>query len=153
MDQIAQYVGNRWMAILSSILRVFRRNWGRFGLLFVNLAFWGFFAWKAEGFLTEFNIYTLLRFASIQITIGMAQMVALSAGELDLSVGAIGGVVAMFAGGLMEVLGLPPLLAAGLGLLLAALAGVINGLLITRTGINSFVITLATSSIFSGLML
>ncbi len=141
------------MTTLNSILRTFRRNWGRFGLLLVNLAFWAFFAWKGGGFLTEYNLYTLLRFAAIQITIGFAQMVALSAGEMNLSVGAIGGVVAMFSGGLMEVLGVPPLFAAALGLLLGTVAGLINGLLITRTGINSFIITLATSSIFTGLML
>jgi ribose transport system permease protein len=94
-----------------------------------------------------------LRFASVEITIAFAQMVALSAGEMNLSIGAIGGMVAMFVGGMMEVLGLPPLVAITLGLILAVLLGLINGLLITRTGINSFIITLATSSIFTGLML
>jgi len=79
-------------------------------------------------------------------------MVMFSAGEMNLAVGSIGAVVALFAGGLMQVLGLPPLLAVAAGLSLALVAGAFNGFLEIRTGINSFIITLATSSMFSGLM-
>jgi ribose transport system permease protein len=135
------------------MVNALKRSWTRYGLSLVVFAFWLFFVWRAEGFLTEFNMFTLLRFAAVQITIAFAQMVALSAGEMNLSIGAIGGMVAMFAGGMMEMLGMPPLAAIALGLLLSTILGLINGLLITRTGINSFVITLATSSIFTGIML
>ena len=48
---------------------------------------------------------------------------------------------------------MPPLIAIAAGLTLAVILGLINGFLITRTGINSFIITLATSSIFTGIML
>ena len=41
--------------------------------------------------------------------------------------------------------------AIGAGLLVGAAAGLVNGLLITRTGINGFVITLATASAFTGI--
>lgn len=135
------------------MINTLKRSWSRFGLLLVVLAFWAFFIWQAEGFLTEFNMFTLIRFASVQITIAFAQMVALSAGEMNLSIGAIGGIVAMFVGGMMEVFGIPPLPAIAVGLALAVILGFLNGFLITRTGINSFIITLATSSIFTGIML
>jgi len=130
-----------------------KKGWSRFGLLLVTVAFWMFFAIKAEGFLTEYNLFTLIRLASVQITIGFAQMVALSSGEMNLSVGAIGGGVAMLAGGLMEVYGLSPVWAVLLGILLAFVLGYINGSLVIRTGINSFIITLATTSVYTGLML
>ncbi len=123
------------------------------GLLLVNLLFWTLFTLGAPAFLSDYNLYTLLRFVSIQIVIGLSQMVALSVGEMNLAVGSIGAVVALFTGGLMQVLGVPPFLAAIAGFGLALLAGAINGLLVVRTGINSFIITLATSSMFSGLML
>lgn len=129
------------------------RLWSRLGLLLVNLVFWVLFALAAPGFLSEYNMFTLLRFVSIQIVIGLSQMIALSVGQMNLAVGAIGAVVALLTGGLMQVLGVPPLLAAFGGLGLALLAGAINGLLVVRTGINSFIITLATSSMFTGLML
>lgn len=125
----------------------------RFGLLIVIFLFWLFFAWQAEGFNSEFNIFTMLRLASVQTMIAFAQMVALTAGEMNLAVGAIGGMVAMFVGGLLQLLGLSPSVAILLGLLLAAFTGFLNGMLVTKTGINSFIITLATSSIFTGLML
>lgn len=130
-----------------------RKSWSRYGLLLITMLFWLFFIWRAEGFLTEFNMFTLIRFAAVEITIAFSQMVALSAGEMNLSVGAIGGIVAMFVGGMMELFGFPPLVAISVGLLLATLLGLLNGLLIVRTGINSFIITLATSSIFTGIML
>jgi len=136
-----------------AVINTLKRSWSRFGLLLVLMAFWAFFIWRAEGFLTEYNLFTLVRFASVQVMIAFAQMLALSAGEMNLSIGAIGGMVAMFAGGMMEILGVPPLIAITAGLTLAVILGLINGFLITRTGINSFIITLATSSIFTGIML
>src|SRR5512133_1806167 len=129
------------------------RVWSRLGLLLVNVAFWVLFALGAPGFLSDYNLFTLLRFMSVQVVIGLSQMVALSVGEMNLAVGAIGAVVALFTGGLMQVFGVPPILAAIAGLGLALVAGAINGLMVVRTGINSFIITLATSSMFTGLML
>src|SRR5512133_1328289 len=129
------------------------RLWSRLGLLLVNVAFWTLFAISAPGFLGDYNLFTLLRFTSIQVVIGLSQMVALSVGEMNLAVGAIGAVVALFTGGLMQVFGVPPIVAAIGGFGLALVAGAINGLMVVRTGINSFIITLATSSMFTGLML
>ena len=132
---------------------ILRRNSPRLGLLAVTIAFWVWFAIFATGFTSDFNMFTLLRFAAVQITIAFGQMIALSAGEMNLSLGAIGGAVAMCAGGLMEMLHLDPLLAIPIALALGALMGAVNGLLTVRTGINSFVITLATASVYTGLML
>jgi ribose transport system permease protein len=132
---------------------ILKRNSSRLGLLAVTIAFWVWFSLFASGFTSDFNLFTLLRFAAVQVTIAFGQMIALSAGEMNLSLGAIGGGVAMCVGGLMEVFGLDPLLAIPIGLALGALMGMLNGFLIVRTGINSFVITLATASVFTGLML
>ena len=132
---------------------IFRRNSPRLGLLAVTVGFWLWFAVFATGFTSDFNMFTLLRFAAVQVTIAFGQMIALSAGEMNLSLGAIGGAVAMCAGGLMEIFHLDPLLAVPIGLGLGALLGATNGFLVVRTGINSFVITLATASVYTGLML
>jgi ribose transport system permease protein len=74
----------------------------------------------------------------------------LAIGQLSLSVGAIGGMAAVLTGGIMELWGVPTLAAIAIGLLIGVAAGAANGLLITRTGINGFVITLATASAFTG---
>jgi ribose transport system permease protein len=59
--------------------------------------------------------------------------------------------VAIIFGGAMEIYGLPICAAVALALAIGALAGLINGLLIARTGINAFIITLATASAFTGI--
>jgi ribose transport system permease protein len=130
-----------------------RLNQSMLGLLAVTIVFWASFAIFAQGFLSDFNLFTLLRFAAVQVVVAFGQMIALSAGEMNLSLGAIGGAVAMCAGGLMEVFSLSPFLAIPIALALGALLGSVNGVLTVRTGINSFVITLATASVFTGLML
>lgn len=101
-------------------------------------------------FLTEFNFYVLLRGIAVTLTVAYAQLVVLVVGQLNLSVGATGGMVAVCTGGMMEVWGFPTFIAIGLGLLLGLAAGLANGLLTTKTGINGFIITLATASAFTG---
>jgi ribose transport system permease protein len=102
-------------------------------------------------FLTDLNAYVLLRGISITLIVAFAQLVVLAIGQLSLSVGAIGGMTAVLTGGMMEVWGVATPVAIGAGLLVGAAAGLVNGLLITRTGINGFVITLATASAFTGI--
>ena len=102
-------------------------------------------------FLTDFNAYVLLRGIAITLIVALAQLLVLAIGQLSLSVGAIGGMTAVLTGGMMEVWGVATPAAIGAGLLVGAAAGLVNGLLITRTGINGFVITLATASAFTGI--
>jgi ribose transport system permease protein len=104
----------------------------------------------SPAFLTEFNLYVLLRSFCVALVVAFAQMVTLGVGQLNLSIGALGGLVAIAVGGVMEKLGFPIALAVGVGLLIGAGGGLANGLLTVRTGINGFIITLATASVFTG---
>ncbi|HET8522257.1 MAG TPA: ABC transporter permease [Thermomicrobiales bacterium] len=104
-----------------------------------------------RNFLTEFNLYVVLRGVAVTLIVAYAQMVVLSVGQMNLAVGAAGGMVAVMTGGMMEVWGLPTLLAIAAGLLIGTAAGFVNGMLTTRTGINGFIITLATASAFGGI--
>ncbi|MCB1501907.1 MAG: ABC transporter permease [Bauldia sp.] len=107
----------------------------------------------APNFLTEFNIYVMLRSFCVALLVGFAQMVTLGVGQMNISVGALGGLVAISLGGMLEVLGFPLVLAVPLAILIGALGGLINGVLTVRTGINGFIITLATASAFTGINL
>jgi ribose transport system permease protein len=107
----------------------------------------------APNFLTEFNIYVMLRSFCVGLLVGFAQMVTLGVGQMNIAVGALGGLSAIAFGGMMEVWHFPILLAALLTLTLGALGGLINGMLTVRTGINGFIITLATASAFTGINL
>jgi ribose transport system permease protein len=107
----------------------------------------------SPAFLTEFNLYVLLRSLCVALVVAFAQAVTLAVGQMNLSVGALGGLVAIAAGGMMERLGLPIAIAIPLALALGAGGGLLNGLLTVRTGINGFIITLATASAFTGINL
>ncbi len=126
--------------------------WDRFGLLAVVLGSWLFFASSANGFTSEFNINAFSRSVSIWIVIGLSQMVVLAIGQMNICVGAIGGVTAMVLGWLLQGWGLPWPIAVVLAVLAGSGLGVINGVLIVKTRINAFIVTLGTMSVFTGLM-
>ena len=105
----------------------------------------------APNFLTEFNLYVMLRSLSVGLLVAFAQMVTLGVGQMNIAVGALGGLTAIIFGATMELYGFPLLLAIPLALGIGALGGLINGLLTARTGVNAFIITLATASSFTGI--
>ena len=122
--------------------------------LLVILMLLGFaFSVKSSGFLSNFNLFVLGRTLAVDIVIGFSQMVVLATGGMNLSVGSIGVCVVMCAGYLMQVLGLPVPIACLLALLLGGALGWLNGFAIAKSGVNSFVITLASANLFSGAML
>jgi ribose transport system permease protein len=123
------------------------------GLLVAILIGAAVLAVLAPNFLTEFNIYVMLRSFCVALLVGFAQMVTLGVGQMNIAVGALGGLVAISLGGMLEVLGVPLVLAVPLALQIGALGGLINGVLTVRTGINGFIITLATASAFTGINL
>lgn len=104
-------------------------------------------------FLSPFNIFTLTRNLAIDTVIGFAMMVVLACGHMNLAVGSIGVSVIMTTGWLLEGIGLPIPLAIAGGLAAGGVLGWVNGVLTVKTGIHSFVITLATASLYFGAML
>ncbi|MEO0386973.1 MAG: ABC transporter permease [Pseudomonadota bacterium] len=70
--------------------------------------------------------------------------------EIDLSVGAIVALAAL-AVGLAAGQGAPAPVLVGVGLLTGLLCGMFNGLLVTRIGVPSIVITIGTMSLFRGI--
>jgi ribose transport system permease protein len=79
-------------------------------------------------------------------------MVVLAVGGMNLAVGSIGVCAAMATAG-MQAAGFPLPVSIVLGLASGALLGALNGIVVVRTGLNSFMVTLATMSIYFGIML
>jgi len=104
-------------------------------------------------FLSTYNLFVTGRDLSILLLVALAQMIVLSLGQMNLSIGSIGGLVAIIESGLMVRFGVPVALALVAGLVLGIVCGVFNGLLVYWTKINSFVLTLGTSYVFAGLNL
>jgi ribose transport system permease protein len=101
-----------------------------------------------KGFLEPTNLLNIVRQTAMISIMAVAMTFVLSAGEIDLSVGAVAGLasittaLAIASGGI--VFGI------GAGLLTGISVGMINGLLTTRIGIPSFLTTLAMMGIAKG---
>jgi len=136
-----------------SLLGLLTRGPAQLGLLIILLILWAVFTSLAPGFLSRFNLNSMGRSVAIDVVVGFAQMVVLATGGMNLSVGAIGVCCVMAAGYLMQMAGLPIPVAILLTLAFGGLLGALNGLAIVKTGVNSFIVTLASASLFSGGML
>lgn len=101
-------------------------------------------------FLTPYNIDVILVGFCLTVVVALGQGVIIAIGHMNLALGAIGCLVAIAFGGSMQVWGFPVWAAVPFGLFIGALCGFINGWLTYRSGLTSFIITLATLSIFKG---
>lgn len=104
----------------------------------------------APNFLTTHNITTILKGASLNAIVAIGFTVIFILGQLDLSIGA----VVMLCG--MLTIGLQPEIGwAGsftISILAGAAVGLFNGLLVVKAKINSFIVTLGTMTVVTGLM-
>jgi ribose transport system permease protein len=136
---------------MSSGMRLLLGN--EFGLAVLILLTVAVFALTLDGFTSPFSIYTIGRQIGIDTMIGLAMMAVIVTGGLDLSVGAIGVCAAMLFGWLMQVMGVPVPVAVPLAVLFGASLGFVNGFTVVMSGVHSFIITLASMSIFFGVMI
>ena len=109
-----------------------------------------FFSIRAENFLSLVSLTNILTIASIKgiFVVGVAMLMI--SGEFDLSVGSILA-VATFVFALSLEGGMAPLAALVLALAVSAVLGGVNGLIVIRTGIPSFIATLGTMLAFRGI--
>ncbi|QIE43852.1 ABC transporter permease [Meridianimarinicoccus aquatilis] len=101
-----------------------------------------------KGFLNPNNLLNIVRQTAMIAVMAIAMTFVLSAGEIDLSVGAVAGLASVTTAMAIDVGGLFFGVAAGLATGIAV--GVFNGLLTTRIGIPSFLTTLAMMGIAKG---
>jgi D-xylose transport system permease protein len=102
-------------------------------------------------FLSPGNLVNLLIQGAPYIILGMAEVFVLLLGEIDLAVGFTGAVAAVITA--WTVFSVPWWIAIILGLATGAALGLLFGLLITRLGLPSFVVTLAGLLGLQGLMI
>ena len=127
-----------------------RAAWGAaipLALLWIALIF------ASPYFLTEVNLHNIFLQASIIGVLAFGSTVAMIAGEIDLSVGALEGFTAVIAAITAVQFGLPWPLGVFAAIACGALIGLANGLITTWIGVPSFITTLATLGITSGLAL
>ena len=121
----------------------------RFGPLLAFVIIFLVLSVTSKSFLTVSNLLNVALQTSVNamLAIGMT-FVILTAG-IDLSVGSTLAFSSAVAAGLM-VAGTNPWLAAIIGLLVGAIAGIINGLFVAYGGLAPFIVTLGTLTLFRG---
>jgi len=105
---------------------------------------------KPDTFLTYFNIRSILSNKSVQALAALSVFIPMTANQFDLSAGFNIGISQVFAIGL-QAQGLPWWAAVIAVVLMGAFVGLLNGLLVTRIKINSFIATLGTGTVLYGL--
>jgi simple sugar transport system permease protein len=103
-------------------------------------------------FATRETFVSILSVAAELGIVGVGVTLLMIGGHFDLSVGAVIGLSSFVVSYFVNDLGAPPAVAFGSAFLVSIGLGAINGLLVVRTGLHSFVITLGTYFVYRGLL-
>jgi D-xylose transport system permease protein len=106
-------------------------------------------------FLSPGNVVNLLQQSAVFMVLAMAECFALLLGDIDLSIGFVGPVGGAIAVQLVQptTTGWPWWAAIIVALLACALIGAVQGTLVTRLRLPSFIVTLAGLLVFNGVLL
>ncbi len=120
------------------------------GLLLISILFQSL----NSNFLSAGNLVNLLIQGAVYMLLAMGEVFALLLGEIDLSIGFVSGIGGVVAAELVkQSTGWPWWAAVLVALLFCAAIGAVQGTIITRLGLPSFVVTLAGLLGFQGVML
>jgi simple sugar transport system permease protein len=120
--------------------------------LLITIALFAYFAIRTTDFLTTISLSSVVGYAGPFGALAVGQVLVLVLGEIDLS----SGQVFLLSPWVMYWLwgvGVPVGFAMVCGLLCASAVGLINGIVMTRLNVPSFVTTLATNFVLFGLVL
>lgn len=101
-------------------------------------------------FFTSKNLFNTLRWTALFGIISVGVSFVIITGGIDLSIGSVIALVASLLTVLLRQFGMPPVVGTLLVLALAALLGLAHGLMITKVGLQPFVVTLCGLLIYRG---
>lgn len=122
----------------------------RYGIVLMLLALIVYFSFGSEYFLTGGNIVNVLRQSAVTGISAVGLTYIMLTGGIDLSIGAVIGLTAVTAASCMAKLGMHPLLACIISLLLGLLIGFINGVLVNYVEIPALIATLGVMTSVRG---
>lgn len=106
-----------------------------------------------ERFFTAFNLSLIMQQVTIIGFLACAQTLIILTAGIDLSIAAIMVLASVVAGKFAVILGVPSVIALPAGFLVGTLAGLLNGLIVTRLRLPPFIVTLGTWNIFFALVI
>ena len=127
-----------------------RIEWRLIVLVAAMTAIAALFGWLNPYYLSWQNALDICRQGALLAITALGVNLVIVCGEIDLSAGAVVGLVSVAVPGFFD-LGLPTPVVVVLALLLGAAAGLANGLIVHRLLVPSFLATLGTMAIYRGL--
>ena len=126
----------------------------KYTMILILLLVVAFFAWRTGGkILMPQNITNIISQNAYVFVLAAGMLLCiLTGGNIDLSVGSVAALTGLFTAKMM-IVGVPVPLALIAGILIGTFFGFINGMLVNKTGLHPFIITLGTQSIFRGITL
>ena len=110
------------------------------------------FSILSPNFLTQQNILNILQQSSINACVALGMTLVIIAGGIDLSVGPTAAIAAVVVAVLMAA-GVPIAVAIPLALIVGMAAGAFNGILVAYGGLQPFIVTLGTLSLYRAIAL
>lgn len=129
------------------VLAWFRQN---IGILIGLAALMAIVSLFSESFFTASNMWNILRQISTNALLAFGMTFVILIGGIDLSVGPLLAFSGVFAAYVMGTLGWPIWAAIAGSIILCSMVGMLNGVIVTKTGIAPFVVTLSVQQIFRG---
>ncbi len=145
----ATAVADERLARVSPVNRALKRP--EVGALIAALAIFVFFAVTTDTFATPAGASTWLQTSSTIGIMAVAVALLMIGGEFDLSAGVMTGFTGLVVGVLTTQYGLNIWVAVLVSLALALCVGFVNGLLVIKTGLPSFIVTLGTFFVLQGI--
>jgi D-xylose transport system permease protein len=134
--------------------RVPSLDWRTLTMVFALLVIWVVFSVATDGmFLSPRNLSLLARQMSVTSLLATGMVLVIVAGQIDLSVGAMSGLLGALAALAATKLGWPLPLAYALAPALGVALGAVQGSLVARLRIPPFIVTLGGMLVFQGALL
>lgn len=137
----------------NGVVKYFKDNIGIIIALLAMCVFLIIFPTTRSTFLTQKNVFNILRQNASNLFLATGMTMVIILGGIDLSVGSVIALSGCVAAGCVVNLGLPEIVGFAAAIGIGALVGMANGLVICKTNIPPFIVTLASMNITKGIAL
>lgn len=150
MDQVSRKKKSFFARFNDSLLQWLKENIGIIIALVVLCLALSINPVTKHSFLTLKNVFNVLRQISSNLFLACGMTMVIILGGIDLSVGSVIALSGCIAAGAVSRYNLPLPIAIILGVLVGLVVGMFNGLIVSKTTIPAFIVTLATMNIAKG---
>lgn len=137
----------------NGVVKYFKDNIGIIIALLAMCIFLVIFPTTRTTFLTPNNMFNILRQNASNLFLATGMTMVIILGGIELSVGSVIALSGCVAAGCVVNLGLPEAVGFLVAILVGAIVGMFNGLVICKTDIPPFIVTLASMNIAKGIAL